>query len=144
VILPIIAAGAQKAGRSASEIDIVGAPFLAVGATQADVEAAKAAARQRISFYASTRTYHSVLEHHGWAEVGMKLHQMSLEGKWQEMPGLITDEMVRVFAIVGTFDDLVPQLRERCAGVFGTVLLDMPPALRADEQRVRKIVAQLR
>lgn len=144
VILPAIAAGAQKAGRPASEIDIVGAPFLAVGATPSDVEAARAAARQRIAFYASTRTYHSVLEFHGWSDVGTKLHRMSVEGKWQEMPALISDAMLREFAIVGTFDDLVPQLRERCAGAFTTVLLDMPPALRADEARVRRIVTALK
>jgi len=48
------------------------------------------------------------------------------------MAAEITDEMLDEFAVVGTYDELVPRLKERCGGVFDTVLLDLPPRLRAD------------
>lgn len=140
ILLPIIAAGAQKAGRTLADIDVVGAPFLALGRDAAEIAAAKNALRQRIAFYASTRTYHSVLEFHGWMEVGMQLHQLSLQGKWQEMAGLITDEMLDAFAIVATYDELVPKVAERCAGVFSTILLDLPRPLRQDHAQVRGVI----
>ncbi len=143
VVLPAVEAGARKAGRPRADVDVIGAPFLALGRTEAEVEKAKAALKQRISFYASTRTYHGVLELHGWHDVGPRLHQLSVEGKWQEMPALITDDMLAEWAIVATFDQLVPRVRERCAGVFSTVLLDLPPELRRDDARVREIIGAL-
>jgi len=144
VILPAVEAGVRKAGRTLADVDIVGAPFLAIGKDAEEVEAAKRAQKQRIAFYASTRTYHSVLEFHGWGDVGMQLHQCSVEGKWTEMAGLISDEMLDAFAIVGTYDELVPKLQARCGGIFSTILLDLPPGLRDDDERLRAINQALR
>jgi probable F420-dependent oxidoreductase len=144
VIMPAVEAGARKTGRPAAEIEIIGAPFLAIAADEEGVAKAMAATKQRISFYASTRTYHSVLNHHGWDDVGQQLHELSLQGKWNEMPKLITDEMLDEFAIVGTYDTLAQQLRQRCGGVFDTVLLDLPSELRRDYDRVKNIVQSVR
>ncbi len=143
VVLPTIEAGARAAGRKLADIDIVGAPFLAVGADEGEVEKAKQALKQHIAFYASTRTYHGVLEHHGWGEVGAELHRLSRAGKWTELPGLITDAMLDEWAIVATFDDLADKLRARCAGLFSTVLIDLPPRLRGQQDRVRDLVRRL-
>ena len=140
VLLPAIEAGTRKAGRTRADVDVVGAPFLALGKDEEAVAKARLAAKQRIAFYASTRTYHGVLEFHGWRDLGMRLHALSVEGKWQELPALISDDMLEEFAIVGTYDELVPKLKERAAGVYDTVLLDLPPELRADDDRVRDIV----
>jgi probable F420-dependent oxidoreductase len=144
VLLPAIEAGAQKADRQLPDIDIVGAPFLVTGKDEAEVQAAKGRARQQLAFYASTRTYHSVLEFHGWSDVGPRLHELSLEGKWREMADLISDEMLEEFAIIGTYDELAPKLKERCGGIFFTVVLDLPPQLWEDEARVREIIQALR
>ncbi len=144
VILPAVAAGAAKTGRSLADIEIIGAPFLAIAPDAAGVEKAMAETRQRIAFYASTRTYHSVLEFHGWNDIGAKLHQYSLEGKWTEMPTLITDEMLAEFALIGTYDQLAAQIAERCPSAFTTVMLDMPADLRRDRDRVADIVRDIR
>jgi probable F420-dependent oxidoreductase len=143
VVRPTVEKGARKAGRQLSDIDVVGAPFLAVGRTDAEIAAAKDGLRQRIAFYASTRTYHSVLGFHGWTEAGLELHRLSVQGKWQEMPRVITDAMLQELAIIGTYDDLVPQLKARCGGIFSTVTLDFPPPLRADEARLRQMIRAL-
>jgi len=143
VVMPQIEAGARKAGRSLQDIDLVGAPFLALGRNAEDLAKAKQDAKQRIAFYASTRTYHSVLEHHGWADVGLQLHDMSLKGKWQEMPGLITDEMLDEWAIVATYDDFVPTMRKRCGNLFTTVTVELPVPMRKDAALTRDVVAAL-
>jgi probable F420-dependent oxidoreductase len=144
VILPAIEAGARKSDRRLSDIDVIGAPFLAIGKDARGVQAAMRALKQRIAFYASTPTYHSVLEFHGWEELGRKLHQLSREGKWPEMWELITDDMVQEFAIIGTVDELAPRLKERCTGIFSTLLLDLPPELREDDARIRATIQALR
>ena len=143
VVLPAVAAGAVASGRSPSEIDVIGAPFLAIAETEEGVEATREELKQHIAFYCSTPTYHAVLHHHGWSDIGIELHAMSREGRWQEMPARITDEMVAEWAIVGTLDQLVPELRARSAGLFSTVLLDLPPALRADPDFMATTVAEL-
>jgi probable F420-dependent oxidoreductase len=143
VLLPTVEEGAKKSGRRLSEIDVVGCPFLAVSKDPEGLEAAKAAVKQRISFYASTRTYHSVLDFHGWSEVGQQLHRLSVEGKWREMPKLISDEMLEEFAIVAVGDQLAPSLKERSQGIFTTILLDGAAALFEDEEWLRRTIAEL-
>jgi hypothetical protein len=93
-----------------------------------------------IAFYASTPTYHSVLEHHDWMDVAGELHQLTRAGKWTELPKLITDDMLEEWGIISTFDDFADPCRARCDGLFDTVLLDLPPAARADADFIRSTV----
>ena len=143
VILPAVAEGARAAGRSTDGFDMVGAPFFAVGRTSADVGKARNAVRGQIAFYASTPAYQSVLTHHGWDEVGKKLHALSVRQRWAEMPGLITDEMLDEWAISATYDDLVDTLRSRLTGIFQTVVLVLPPEAQRDDDLLRELVASL-
>ena len=48
----------------------MGSPFLAIAADEAGVAEARQALKQQVSFYASTRSYHAVLRHHGWEDLG--------------------------------------------------------------------------
>ncbi len=121
IILPSVEAGAKRAGRKLSDIDIVGTCTIVTGSSQEEVERAKGPVKQRIAFYGSTRTYHPVLELHGWGEVGLRLHRLSLEGKWQEMANEISDEMLEEFAIVGTHEEVLPKIKERYGGVVSTL-----------------------
>jgi alkanesulfonate monooxygenase SsuD/methylene tetrahydromethanopterin reductase-like flavin-dependent oxidoreductase (luciferase family) len=142
-VLPTIEIGAKKGGRKLADIDIVGAPFLAVGKDEEGVKKAMQGLKQHVAFYASTRTYHTVLEHHGWQDVGMELHRLSKEGKWTELPKQISDEMLEEWAIISTYDKLAETVIERCTGIYDTVLLDLPPGIRDDRDRVKDIVAKL-
>ena len=143
VVLPAVAAGAEVAGRSPEEVEVIGAPFLAVAEDDEGLDRGREALKQHIAFYASTRTYHAVLDHHGWTDVGLELHRLSKEGRWKEMPALITDEMLDEWAIVATPDGLAGSILDRCADMFQTVMLDLPAALRADDDRVAGIVTDL-
>ena len=143
VILPAIAEGARRAGRSPSEIDLIAAPFLVTGRDEAAVETAKQALKQRIAFYASTPSYHSVLEFHGWMDLAAQLHRLSREGKWREMATLVRDDMLEEWAVIATWDRLAAAVAERCRDFAGTILLDLPPALHREEARVGEIVQAL-
>lgn len=144
VILPEIEAGAKKAGRQLSDIDIVGGTFIITGANEEEVERAKAPVRQQLAFYASTRVYHPVLEAHGWMEAGQQLFRLSMEGKWQDMGKLITDEMLDEFAIIGTHEELAPKLKARWGGIATT--LDFAFGVRGpeDHERLAFIVQELK
>ncbi len=135
VILPAIEEGAKKAGRKLSDIDIVGGGFIVTGKNEEEVEKAKPPVKQQIAFYGSTRVYHPVFKVHGWEEVGQRLFRLSMEGRWQEMADEITDEILNEFAVVGTYDELVPKIKERYFGIVST--LDFGFGIRGPEDRER-------
>ena len=80
--------------------------FMITGETRDDLERAKGPVRTQLAFYASTRTYIGVLEAHGWGETCHRLNEKAAKGDWGGMGSLITDEMLDVFAVQGTHDEL--------------------------------------
>ena len=77
IVRPQIAAGAERAGRSAGDIALVSSVFAITGPNDAAIESVRAMAREQIAFYASTRTYRVVLECHGWQDVGEQLSRLA-------------------------------------------------------------------
>ena len=121
VILPNLEEGARRGDRSVKELDISGGGFIGCGATQEDLQVVREKVRARIAFYASTPTYSSVLDLHGWGEIVPILHDMSLRGEWEKMPSLITDVMLEHYAVIGTPQEL-PQLLKRRYDGYATRL----------------------
>lgn len=144
VLIPAIATGADKTAREASDVSILISPMVATGRNQAEVERKKTFLKQRLGFYASTRSYHSPLALHGFLDVGQRLFTLSMEGKWKEMIALVSDEMFDTFATAATFDELGPKLKERWGGIASVLHLDLPPEMRDDPAAVRKLIDALR
>jgi probable F420-dependent oxidoreductase len=57
------------------------------------------AARRRVAFYGSTPGYWGALETHGLRSLGERLHTMSRENRWAEMPGLVDDDVLALFCV---------------------------------------------
>src|SRR5919202_910714 len=112
-VKPAISEGAGEAGRDPGQVELATSAF--VISAEAEEEAAKQreSVRSQISFYASTPTYRTVLAAHGWEEVGERLGTMAREKEWHDMPALITDEMLEVFAIEAAPEEIGPALEER-------------------------------
>lgn len=143
VILPAVVEGAARTGRDMAAFDLIGAPFMALGRNEEELEKSKNALRKQIAFYASTRSYHTVLDHHGWDGLGMKLHGLSVANKWAEMPALITDDMLEEWAVISTYDKLADAICAKSAGVFNTVTLVLLGEARNDLELQREIIARL-
>jgi probable F420-dependent oxidoreductase len=134
VILPMVEAGAKRTGRSVHDLMISGGGFIATGATDEDVYHARESARRRMSFYGSTRTYKGVLDLHEWGDTCTRLHEMSLKGQWDEMPGQITDTMLDTFCASGTYDEIGPTLKERYGPFASRISLPVPADPRHDDK----------
>src|SRR5829696_4711565 len=143
VIWPELQTGAARAGRDPQTLEVSGGGFVVTGATQAEVERNLEAARTRVSFYGSTRTYHGVFEAHGWGEIGPRLHEMSLKGQWEQMPAAVPDEVLEQFVIAGTYDEIVDRIKGRFAGICTRVSLSIPIRSPDDEERLRAMIRQL-
>src|SRR5438270_6872846 len=126
VALPRIAEGMQRSGRCRSNFDVFGGGFVVTGSDAQNVAEGMEWARKRIAIYSSTRTYAPILALHGLEEVGAKLHAMSVASRWNEMPAEITDDMVRVFAACGTYDELAAATEARYGGLADAVELIFP------------------
>jgi probable F420-dependent oxidoreductase len=120
VLLPSIRYGAEKAGRQKSDITISASVFAASD------EAGLAFCRQQISFYASTPSYRPVMQLHGWGAAAEKLSSLAARGQWNEMPTLITDQMLETFAVIADENDLAAALQKRYNGLADRITLYMP------------------
>ena len=70
VILPNVAAGAAKTGRSLDDVELSGGGFLATGPDDETVASQVQMVRTQISFYGSTPAYHGVFALHGLEDLG--------------------------------------------------------------------------
>lgn len=112
VVLPNIAAGAEGAGRSVDDVEVVSVVFTVTGRTEEEMAAMRQAVKQQISFYASTPAYRGVLDVHGW-DFGDTLTAMSKRGEWDKMADVIPDEAVAEVAVVAPLDELGPAIKAR-------------------------------
>jgi len=140
VTMPNIQRGLEKAGRRRQDIAISTTAFVITGNDRDEIEAAKGAVRQQISFYASTRTYRGVLEAHGWGETCQRLNQKVAKGDWADMGQEITDEMLEVFAVTGTYDEIADKVKKKYEGYLDRVMFYFP-FTAGGEARWRKIIA---
>lgn len=142
VCMPKVEEGMARSGRARENLEVSGGGFIATGGDEAAVAEKLDWVRYRVGFYGSTRTYLPVFEQHGLEELGLKLHRLSVEGKWDQLAAQVSDDVVRLFAAVGDYDELPAAAEARYGGVVDTLRLDLPDDI--DPDRHRELVAKLK
>jgi probable F420-dependent oxidoreductase len=144
VVRPAVEAGLARAGRSPAGFEYRAATMAVVADTEEELEERKRAVKQQIAFYASTRTYEPVLAVHGLADLVPHLHRKSIEGDWQGMADLVTDEILDLVSVSGTWDTIGARLLERYDGLCDRIQLypSFQPPL--DEPRLAALVQSVR
>jgi len=137
VVLPSIAAGLQKADRRREALEVATMAFVALS------EKEIAAQRAQVAFYASTPSYRPVLDLHGWGGIGEELGSLATRGRWDEMPRLITDEMLEAFVIVGSWDDVAEKLHTKYAGLLDRVGLYRPYVPGGEDEQWTRLVKDM-
>ena len=113
------------------------------GHNQAAIDVEKETVRERIAFYSSTRSYSKVLEVEGFEDLGVRLHEMSLKQEWDKMKGLITDDILDAFALVGGYSEIPGLMKQRLGGLVDEVVFNAGGPGGADEAEVRKVIEEL-
>lgn len=142
VLLPNIAIGLKRGGRTWDDIELSGGGMTVFGETESDIEQGLERLRQPISFYGSTRSYHEVFDVHGWRDLGVQLHSLSLQGKWDEMRRVIPEDVLRGFAQTSTYDNLPTFLREH-REYATTVSLGMPTDTPSQIERLKHVLREI-
>lgn len=143
VLRPAIDAGCEDAGRRPGDVAVIASPLIVTGPDASTVEQRMSNVRARISFYASTRTYRAVFDTHGWGDIGEELSALSRRQEWDEMERHVTDEMVETIAVVGTYDEIANEVRDRYAGVCSGVEFSIPVKDPDDEAMLTEMVATI-
>jgi probable F420-dependent oxidoreductase len=143
-VRPAVEEGLHASNRSYQDFAYATAAFVIVGDTEHERAANAEAVRQQIAFYASTRTYESVLAAHGWEGIVPELHQKSLDGDWKGMARLITDEILDAVAVSGTYETIGMRLRERYAGLIDRIALYQPYESSVPDSRLAALVQRFR
>ena len=142
VTMPALERGRAKAGKSMEGFEIVGPSFVVTGGNDEQREAASAGTRQQIAFYGSTPAYRGVLELHGWGGLQDELNSLSKRGQWVEMGDLITDEILNTFAVVGSPEQIAPELHTRYGDIIQRISLYTPYS--SDPERWGGILAAIK
>ena len=134
--MPMVREGLAASGRS--EFAVV--PEVIVSAGEDHI-----ATRRLLAFYGSTPAYRPVLDVHGWGDLQPELNALSKQGRWQEMGGLITDEVLHTIAACGTPKEIAAHIRgrlEAAGGMADTVCLYQPGPIATET--LARIVDELR
>ena len=126
VILPQIAVGTAQRDPGRAKPFISASQFVATGPDDATVAAERERFRDMLAFLFSTPAYWASLELFGWQHIGEQLLALTREGRWKDMPGVFTDEVLDTFLVSGRYDQLPERLGSRFGGLVDRITLTVP------------------
>lgn len=130
-VLPKLAEGALKSGRDVDDVKLTIPVMTVIGDSEEERAKAALSAKKQIAFYGSTRNYARVFEHHGFEGLSAQLNDLMKSGQMNKMADLVTDEMLDLYCVVSTWDELSDRFVDRYAGVADRVI----PYFATDDYR---------
>jgi probable F420-dependent oxidoreductase len=113
ITLPGVEAGLRASERTRRDLTLIGEAIVCCGRDDQEMRSALEGTRMLLAFYGSTPAYRKVLDLHGWGELQEELRTLTRQGRWEEMAGLVDDEMLRTLAVVGSPSEVGRTLTER-------------------------------
>jgi probable F420-dependent oxidoreductase len=141
VNLPAIEQGLANVDATRDEFEIDFAPMIATGNSEEDISQAIDVVRGRLAFYGSTPGYRTVLDLHGWGDLQGELNRLMKQHRTKDMAGLIDDDILHTFAVVGDPDYVVAEIIRRYGDIVDRTAFHAPSLSDADTTR---LLAELR
>jgi probable F420-dependent oxidoreductase len=123
LVMPALERGLAKGGRTRAQLEVICATLVVTADEEREFARLAAAAKKQLAFYGSTPAYRQTLELHGWGAMHGELNRLSKLGRWDDMAGLITDDVLEAIAVVGPRREIATKLRARLAGIADGVSL---------------------
>lgn len=143
-VLPNLARGAARTNRDVDQVEVCMKPLVGTAIDDERLEPVIDSVRARVAFYLSTPSYRRTFELHGWGDIARQASTLSRENRWDELPGLVSDEMLHTVATIGTYDQIADRLADRYAGRVDRIEFSIPVETPDDADRLRDIVRRLR
>jgi probable F420-dependent oxidoreductase len=142
-VLPNIMRGAARNGRRLDDVEICLKPLIGTAPTSARLEQVVETVRARVAFYLSTPSYRRTFELHGWGDIAREASQLSRNQRWDDLPGLVHDEMLHTVATIGTYDEIATKLNDRFAERLDRIEFSIPVDDADGADACRQILGQL-
>lgn len=143
VMLPAAADGAARAGRDDVRLEVGLKPLVATGPDEETLVRRIADVRARVAFYASTPAYRPCFEIWGYGDLCRELSTLSRAQNWDEMPKLVDDEMLNIFAVVGDYKSVAGKIVDRYAGVLDNVGFSIEVNSEDDAETLKTMVKEV-
>jgi probable F420-dependent oxidoreductase len=143
-MLPAARQGAAKAGRDLAGFTLCVKPLVATAPDRAMLAERVREVRARVAFYASTPAYLAAFESEGYGEVARALQGLARTQRWDDMPGLVTDEMFDAYAVIGTYDEIAAKLHARYGHLATSLEFAVPLSDAGDDAMLRRLIDSLR
>lgn len=143
-VLPQIAAGAAKAGRSPADVDVIVPVLTITGDTDEERARERELVRASMSFYGSTPNYAFIWDEAGFEGTTARIRERQKAGDVAGMAAQITDDHIAAFAIESTWDALADALRSTYDGVATRIVLYNALADPDRIERYGEVARQLR
>jgi probable F420-dependent oxidoreductase len=109
--------------RDRGSLTVVVPVLMGTSGDPAKLDRAREEARRQVAFYASTPAYRIILESHGLGMLGEKLSALAREQKWAEMTAAIGDDVLDLYAICGTPEEVGAQMVRQYVGLADELLV---------------------
>lgn len=122
-VLPGIAAGAAKAGRSPEDVAVIVPVMTIVGDTDAERAAERELVRAQMSFYGSTPNYAFIWDEAGFEGTTARIREKQKAGDFAGMAAQVTDDHIAAFAVETTWYGLADALTTTYEGLASRIVL---------------------
>lgn len=122
-VVPKVTEGAERAGRSPSEIAVIVPAMTIVGDSDEERHQERESVRASLSFYASTPNYAFIWDEAGFEGTTARIRERQKAGDFAGMAAQITDEHLAAFTTESTWDELADKLIDKYAGVATRLVL---------------------
>ncbi len=143
-VLPNLARGAARSNRDVDNVEVCMKPLIGTAPTAERLEQVVRTVRARVAFYLSTPSYRRTFAVHGWEDVAREASQLSRVQDWENLPKLVTDEMLHTVATIGTYDEIASKLADRYAQRVDRIEFSVPVTSEEDAEAIRAILTELR
>ena len=142
VMIPEVRKGAERVGRSLQNFKICHKPLVATARTADELALRVRDVRARLAFYISTPSYRPAVEYHGLGDLARQLSLLARRQEWEKMPDYVSDEILQLYAVVGTHAEIGSKLNQRFNDAVTHCEFSIAVAEAGDKAMLAQIVAQ--
>lgn len=138
IVKPAIAKGAEHAGRDPNDVEIISMVMCSI---HDDEQVARRELAQQIAFYASVKTYDTVLDVNGFSAAGQTIREAFARRDFPAMFNAVSDAMIDTMGVAGTAAQVRDGLR-RYQGVLDHIMV-YPASIGLSSDRVQDSLSSL-
>lgn len=122
-VVPNVAEGVAKSGRSAKDVAVIVPVMTIVGDSDKELAAQRESVRASLAFYGSTPNYSFIWDQAGFEGTTARIREKQKAGDFPGMMAQVSDEHIAQFATESTWDGLADALAAKYDGIATRIVL---------------------